>query len=245
MNIFGLIVDLSAILILIGFIVVVLVVLWSRKRISRVTGVIGQRVDDLIKAVDPPEKMIDRAYERRKDAVRKLNSGIVQITVTKAKLQKMNENYEEKITELGEKIDATVKKKDKVKAEHYLKVRKMYQVTKEKTEKNIEDMKKRQKSAIDIRDNAKLDLEMFETQRDILKSRLAVGESIRDIQADVFDLGEKENSRDLVNEVEEKIRNMEAETTAIDELSSTGVLDGDKMDIDVSDELRELFPEEK
>ena len=246
MNLFGVIIDLTSIILLVGGFIVLLVILLNRKRISRVKGIFGQRVDDLVRTIDPPEKMIDRAYSRKKEAVARLNKAVIDIMATKGRLQKMEETYSGKISGLETEIKSVVKQGNRKKTEHLLKMKKMYEITIAKTKKNITNMEKKLENANEIRIKAEFGLEEFKVQRNILKSRLAVGESINDIQKDAYNIiSGKESSRDLVEEVEEKIDSLEVENAVIDELNGSGVFDNGYVNIDVSDEMNRFFPEKE
>ena len=246
MNVFGLLVDTTSILLIVLIALVVLTILWSRKRLTRLLAIIGQKVDEAMGFIDSPKNKIDRVYNQKVNNLHRLNEGLVQLTTAKVKLEELNIGYASKIKTQDAKLKKNVEENDREHAETNLKIKKMYSNIIKQTEERIESIKKRIETSIEIRDKAKLDVELFSAQRGILKSRLSAGESMKAIHRDLLGVGSGgEDSRDLMNEVEDQLRGLESENAALDELQNRGVLEQPQngvMDwVDVSKELDELF----
>ncbi len=184
------------------------------------------RISMLIDGFENPGEVLDYSYRRQLELSQRVKKGIASVVVARKRLELEKASIEEDVARLDRSAHEAfaVGKENLAEIAVKRKVQRAGQI--EALDKQIESLGKEQDRLVDMNRRLETKIEAFCTEKETIKARYSAAQAKVGIQEATTGLGrEMDYVGHAIRMAQEKTREMQARSEALDELASCGAID--------------------
>lgn len=190
---------------------------------ERIKSIIEAKINKVLSAFEDPREQLDYAYEKMLQQLHDVDLSLTRALTARKKLEFRRDRLKEKIGKYEEQAKKALEIGRKDLAQNAVQRKVVLAIEKEKIDREIEEMKKDEEKLKEAREALKNRVDIFAARKERLKAEYETAEAQKEIKETLTGLSsEVANVGASVRRAEEKIEEMKARASAIDELIATG-----------------------
>ncbi len=192
---------------------------------SRMSTIFKAKMSKALDKAEDPRETLDYSYEKQLEMLQKVKRGIVEVTTAKKRLELQLAKQNDDVAKMdGQARQAlTQGREDLARIVLQRKAAAMEQHTSLQTQ--ITDLDAQQTKLVDAESRLAAKVESFRTRKEVIKAtysaaeaQVRIGEAVSGISEEMTDVGM------AIDRAENKTQQLQARASAIDELTTSGVL---------------------
>ncbi|MXR21880.1 PspA/IM30 family protein [Halobacterium bonnevillei] len=208
--------------------------------VSRISYAVRSKLNALVRSTEDPTETLDYSYERLRDQLQDVETGLADLTAQKKRLEVQQERLAQNVEKHDDQAWEAVKQGRDDLARRALEKKQAKRDQVAELDDQIADLERTQRDLEEQKDELEAKVEEFRTKKETMKARHEAAEAQTRVSETVTGVGDDDVAR-AIERAKTQTEEMEARAAAMDELSDRGVLDGAVSDDDRID--RELAAE--
>jgi phage shock protein A len=208
--------------------------------VSRISYAVRSKLNALVRSTEDPTETLDYSYERLRDQLQDVETGLADLTAQKKRLEAQRERLARNVDKHDDQAWEAVKQGRDDLARRALEKKRAKRDQVAELDDQIADLEATQRDLEEQKDELEAKVEEFRTKKETMKARHEAAEARTRVSETVTGIGNDDVAR-AIERAKTQTEEMEARAAAMDELSDRGVLDDAVSDDDRID--RELAAE--
>lgn len=207
---------------------------------SRLTALIQAKISQLLDSFEDPRETLDYSYKRQLELNQDVKKGIANVVTSKKRIELQKAKLEEAVQKLNEQARSAVAagRDDLASIALQRKMEMMNQI--ESLNAQVQTLQMEQDRLVDTERKLATKIEAFRSQKEVIKAQYSAAEAKVKINEAATGLGEEmADVGYAVQRAQDKTEEMQARSSALDELVASGTLEDvlgnkDKIDIELT-----------
>jgi len=208
--------------------------------VSRLSYAVRSKLHGLVRSAEDPTETLDYSYQRLRDELRDVETGLADLTAQKKRLEVQRERLAQNVEKHDDQAWEAVKQGRDDLARRALEKKRAKREQVAELDDQIADLEATQRELAEQRDDLERKVEQFRTKKETMKARHEAAAAKTRVSEAVSGAGDDDVAR-AIERAEDQTEELEARAAALDELGERGVLDDPLSDEDGID--RELAAE--
>ncbi len=193
--------------------------------VDRTITVVKSKINKLIEKSEDPIEALDHSYEKQLDLIRNVKKGIADLSTAKKGLEQQKMNLCKSIFDIEDQAKGLLEQGNDTLARTVLERKVQTQEQIDSLSQQIKKLAIDQKNLIEKEKTLELKLEDFKARKETMKAQYLAAKAQANIGESLSGIGNNVgNPSDAMRRAEDRTNEMTARTGAIEELTSSGVL---------------------
>jgi len=199
--------------------------------VSRLSYAVRSKLHGLVRSAEDPTETLDYSYQRLRDELRDVETGLADLTAQKKRLEVQRERLAQNVEKHDDQAWEAVKQGRDDLARRALEKKRAKREQVAELDDQIADLEATQRELAEQRDDLERKVEQFRTKKETMKARHEAAAAKTRVSEAVSGAGDDDVAR-AIERAEDQTEELEARAAALDELGERGVLDGPLSDGD-------------
>ncbi|WP_232702777.1 PspA/IM30 family protein [Halobacterium wangiae] len=199
--------------------------------VSRLSYTIRSKLNALVRSTEDPSETLDYSYERLRDRLQEVETGLADLTAQKKRLEVQRERLAQNVEKHDDQAWEAVKQGRDDLARRALEKKRAKRDQVAELDDQIADLEGTQRDLEERRDGLETKVEEFRTKKETMKARHEAAKTQTQVSEAVTGLSDDDVPR-AIERAEDQTEEMEARAAAMDELGDRGVLEDSLSDDD-------------
>jgi phage shock protein A len=192
--------------------------------VSRISYAVRSRLHALVSSTEDPAQTLDYSYERLRDQLQSVETGLADLTAQKKRLEVQRERLAQNVEKHDDQAWEAVKQGRDDLARRALEKKRAKRDQVAELDDQIVDLEQTQRDLESQKEALEQKVEEFRTKKETMKARHEAAEAQNRVSEAISGLGDDDVAR-AIERAKDQTEEMEARAAAMDELSDRGVLD--------------------
>lgn len=203
--------------------------------VSRVSYVVRSKLNALVRSAEDPTETLAYSYERLRDQLQDVETGLADLTAQKKRLEVQRERLAQNVEKHDDQAWEAVKQGRDDLARRALEKKRTKRDQVADLDDQVADLEQTQRDLEAKRDELEAKVEEFRTRKETMKARHEAAKTQTQVSEAVAGLSDDGVTR-AIERARDQTEEMEARAAAMDELGDRGVLEAPASDDDRIDE---------
>ena len=193
---------------------------------GRMSTVIKAKVSKLLDRAEDPGETLDYGYQKQVELLQNVKKGIADVVTSKKRLQMQTEKLQQQVVKLDTQARQALAQGREDLARMALERKNLAQTELQSLDQQIAQLEQQQEQLTENEQKLRAKVEAFRTKKEVIKAQYSASEAQVRISEAATGVGEEMADLGLaMQRAEDKVENMRARASAVDELEKAGAFE--------------------
>src|SRR3954471_9126806 len=193
---------------------------------GRMSTVIKAKISKLLDRAEDPAETLDYGYNKQLELLQNVKKGIADVVTAKKRIQMQAQKHEQQIVKLDAQARQALAQGREDLARTALERKSGLQAELQSLDTQVKELEAQQEQLIDNEKKLRQKIEAFRTKKEVIKAQYSASEAQVRISEAASGVGEEMADLGLaMQRAEQKVENMRARASAVDELEKAGAFE--------------------
>src|SRR3954470_6447071 len=193
---------------------------------ERTMTIIKARYSKLLNRAERPSETLDYSYERQLELLQNVKRGVADVVTAKKRLQLQTQGLEQNVVKLDTQARQALGQGREDLARTALERKNVAQTELQSLDTQVTELENQQEQLIENEKKLRAKVEAFRTKKEVIKAQYSASEAQVRISEAATGVGEEMADLGLaMQRAEDKVENMRARASAVDELEKAGAFE--------------------
>src|SRR2546421_6123511 len=193
---------------------------------GRMSVVIKSKISKLLDRAEDPAETLEYSYQKQMELLQNVKKGIADVVTSKKRLQLQQQKLEQQVVKLDTRARQALAQGREDLARTALERKNVAQTELQSLDTQVQELEKQQEQLIENEKKLRGKVEAFRTKKEVIKAQYSASEAQVRISEAATGVGEEMADLGLaMQRAEDKVENMRARASAVDELEKAGAFD--------------------
>src|SRR5436305_14253148 len=193
---------------------------------GRMSTVIKAKVSKLLDRAEDPAETLDYGYNKQLELLQNVKKGIADVVTSKKRLQMQSDKMRQSVVKLDTQARQALAQGREDLARTALERKNVAQTELQSLDTQVKELETQQEQLIENEKKLRAKVETFRTKKEVIKAQYSASEAQVRISEAATGVGEEMADLGLaMQRAEDKVENMRARASAVDELEKAGAFD--------------------
>src|SRR4051812_5944799 len=193
---------------------------------GRMSTVIKAKISRLLDRAEDPGETLDYSYQKQLESLQNVKKGIADVVTAKKRLQMQSQKLEQSVVKLDTQARQALAAGNEELARTALERKNVAQTELQSLDQQVTELEGQQQRLTDSEQKLRQKIEAFRTKKEVIKAQYSASEAQVRISEAATGVGEEMADLGLaMQRAEDKVENMRARASAVDELEKAGAFE--------------------
>src|SRR6059036_998236 len=193
---------------------------------GRMSTVVKAKVSKLLDRAEDPAETLDYSYQKQVEQLQNVKKGIADVMTAKKRLQMQETSLQQSVVKLDTQARQALSAGHEDLARTALERKNVAQTELQSLDTQVQELEAQQEKLIENEKKLRAKVEAFRTKKEVIKAQYSASEAQVRISEAATGVGEEMADLGLaMQRAEDKVENMRARASAVDELEKAGAFD--------------------